>query len=34
MRAGSVRDGEKNVPLSKAENDEIQRKHLHAVFYR
>src|SRR5713226_8947881 len=33
MRAESVREGEKNVPLSKAEDDEIQRKHAHAVIY-
>jgi quercetin dioxygenase-like cupin family protein len=34
MRAESVREGEKNVPVSKAEDDEIQRKHAHAVVYR
>lgn len=34
MRAVSVREGEKNVPLSKAEDDEIQRKHRHAVIYQ
>jgi hypothetical protein len=34
MRAESVREGEKNVPLSKAEDDEIQRKHAHAVIYQ
>ena len=34
MRAESVREGEKNVPLSKAEDDEIQRKHTHAVIYK
>ncbi len=34
MRASSVREGEKNVPLSKAEDDEIQRKHKHAVIYQ
>lgn len=34
MRAESVREGEKNVPLSKAEDDEIQRKHAHAVIYK
>lgn len=34
MRAVSVREGEKNVPLSKAEDDEIQRKHTHDVIYQ
>jgi quercetin dioxygenase-like cupin family protein len=34
MRAESVREGERNVPLSKAEDEELQRKHLHAVVYR
>ena len=34
MRDESVREGEKNVPLSKAEDDEIQKKHLHAVSYQ
>ncbi len=34
MRAESVREGEKNVPVSKAEDDEIQRKHTHAVIYQ
>ena len=34
MRAESIREGEKNVPLSKAEDDEIQRKHTHAVIYQ
>jgi quercetin dioxygenase-like cupin family protein len=34
MRAESVREGEKNVPLSKAEDHEIQRKHAHAVIYK
>lgn len=34
MRAESVREGEKNVPVSKAEDDEIQRKHTHAVIYK
>jgi len=34
MRAESVREGEKNVPQSKAEDDEIQRKHAHAVIYK
>jgi hypothetical protein len=34
MRAESVREGEKSVPLSKAEDQEIIRKHLHAVIYK
>jgi quercetin dioxygenase-like cupin family protein len=34
MRAESVREGEKVVPLSKAEDEEIMRKHLHAVIYK
>jgi quercetin dioxygenase-like cupin family protein len=34
MRAESVREGEKVVPLSKAEDEEIMRKHLHAVVYK
>lgn len=34
MRAGSVREGEKNVPLSPAEDEAIQRKHSHAVIYK
>jgi quercetin dioxygenase-like cupin family protein len=34
MRAVSVRQGENNVPLSKTEDDEIQRKHTHAVVYQ
>ncbi len=34
MRAVSVREGENNVPLSKAEDDEIQRKHTHDVVYQ
>jgi mannose-6-phosphate isomerase-like protein (cupin superfamily) len=34
MRAESVRAGEKNVPLSKAEDDEVQRKHTHVVIYK
>ena len=31
MRTESVREGEKNVPLSKAEDDEIQWKHADAA---
>ncbi len=34
MRATSAREGEKNVPLSKAENDAIEKKHSHAVIYK
>lgn len=34
MRAVSVRAGEKNVPLSKAEDDAIQKKHTHDVIYQ
>ncbi|HUX74971.1 MAG TPA: cupin domain-containing protein [Steroidobacteraceae bacterium] len=34
MRAGSVREGEKNVPLSPAEDAEIQKKYSHAVLYK
>ena len=34
MRAESVREGEKVVPLSKAEDEEIMRKHAHAVIYK
>jgi quercetin dioxygenase-like cupin family protein len=34
MRAGSVGEGEKNVPMSPAEDEEIQKKHSHAVIYK
>jgi quercetin dioxygenase-like cupin family protein len=34
MRAGSVREGETNVPLSPAEDEETQKKHSHAVIYK
>ena len=34
MRAESVREGEKNTPLSKAEDEEIMKKHAHAVIYK
>jgi quercetin dioxygenase-like cupin family protein len=34
MRAESVREGERNIPLSKAEDEEIMRKHAHAVIYK
>jgi len=33
MRDASVREGEKNVPLSKDEDNQIQKKHLHDVIY-
>ena len=34
MRAESVREGEKVVPLSKAEDEKIMKKHLRAVIYK
>ena len=34
MRAESIREGEKNIPLSKAEDEEIMKEHLHAVIYK
>jgi quercetin dioxygenase-like cupin family protein len=34
MRAVSVREGEKNVPLSEAENAEVLKQHSHAVIYK
>jgi len=34
MRAESVREGERNTPLSKAEDEEIMRKCAHAVIYK
>ena len=34
MRAESVREGEKNTPLSKTEDEEIMKKHAHAVIYK
>ena len=34
MRAESVREGERNIPLSKAEDEEIMKKHAHAVIYK
>jgi len=34
MRAESVSEKEKVVPLSKAEDEEIMKKHLHAVIYK
>ena len=33
MRAESARDGQKILPLSKAEDAEIIKKHAHAVVY-
>lgn len=33
MRAESVREGEKNVPVSKAEDAKIQRSHRYCVIY-
>jgi quercetin dioxygenase-like cupin family protein len=34
MRAESVREGERNTPLSKVEDEEIMKKCAHAVIYR
>jgi quercetin dioxygenase-like cupin family protein len=34
MRDVSVREGEKNVPLSEAEDAEIAKRHSHAVIYK
>jgi quercetin dioxygenase-like cupin family protein len=34
MRAASAREGEKNVPLSKAENDELMKEYMEAVIYK
>jgi quercetin dioxygenase-like cupin family protein len=34
MRAESVREGERVVPLSRAEDEEIMKKHAHAVIYK
>ena len=34
MRAACVREGEKNVPLSKAENDELMKDYMDAVVYK
>lgn len=34
MRASSMREGEKNVPLSPAEDEAIQKQHSHAVIYK
>lgn len=34
MRGASVREGDKNVPLSKEENDELMKSYMGAVNYR
>jgi len=34
MRAESVREGEKSIPLTKAEDAAILAKHAHAVIYK
>lgn len=34
MRASSVREGEKNVPLTEAENDQIEKAHAGDVIYK
>ncbi len=34
MRETSVPEGEKNIPLTKAENDAAEKKHSHAVIYQ
>ena len=34
MRAASVREGDKNVPLSSAENDQIEKMHAGDVIYK
>jgi hypothetical protein len=34
LRAVSVREGEKNLPVSKAELNEIRTKHSHGVIYQ
>ena len=34
MRAGSVREGEKNVPMSEAENNQIEKSHSGDVTYK
>lgn len=30
----SILEGEKNIPLTKAENDAAEKKHSHAVIYK
>lgn len=34
MRETSVREGEKNVPMTEAENDAAEKKHAHDVIYK
>jgi len=34
MRAASAREGERNVPMSKAENDELMKEYMDAVVYK
>jgi quercetin dioxygenase-like cupin family protein len=34
MRDTSTREGEKNVPLSQAEEDAVEKRHSHAVIYK
>lgn len=34
MRDTSVREGEKNIPVSQAEEDAIEKKHSHVVIYK
>jgi hypothetical protein len=34
MRAESVSEGDKLIPLSKAQDSEILKKHTYAVIYR
>ncbi len=34
MRDASVREGEKNLPMSKAENDKLEKKYSHLVNYK
>jgi hypothetical protein len=34
MRAGSVREGDKSVPLTEAEDAAIQKNHSHDVIYK
>jgi quercetin dioxygenase-like cupin family protein len=34
MRAGSVREGEKNTPMSEADNDQMEKSHSADVIYR
>jgi hypothetical protein len=34
MREGSVREGEKNVPMTEAEDAASQKRHSHDVIYK